>query len=250
MQSKTLRAISEKPSSRLQESGVRQVGFDAHLPHVPLPDLVQMECLAGSQRSLRVISDGKSGYLVFSSGQIVNAMTRRLRGEAAALEILSWQHGTVEPCPIRASEQHTITKRWQELLLCAAQRADEQRAERPSVTHDLDDTEFLESEEPEKAATSERVRRNVIRALRLDARGETVVARGEGDQEEFAGLSAYTVRLLQLLGEHLGVGAFRAVEWTLPDRSGLVYTEEGGGLAAIEALPQADLSAMRRKVGL
>jgi len=187
---------------------------------------------------------------MFSGGQVVHAMTRTLRGEAAALEILSWQHGSVEPCRLQLPEHPSITRTWQELVLRSAQRINEQRKDDRPVPEDLDDVEWLSSGEPETGASSERVRRRVIRAARLDARGQVVVARGDGDQEEFAELSAYAARMTQVVGEALGMTGFRALEWTLPDRNGLAYLEENGGLAALEALPQADLNALRRRVGL
>ena len=103
---KTLGHLPANSEALPQESGVRPIGFKAQLQHVTLPDLVQMECLAGSDRSLRVSSGQSSGYLMFSGGQVVHAMTRTLRGEAAALEILSWQHGSVEPCRLQLQNIH------------------------------------------------------------------------------------------------------------------------------------------------
>ncbi|MDX2053707.1 MAG: DUF4388 domain-containing protein [Polyangiaceae bacterium] len=249
MTTKTLASLNAESGTRGQDSGVRQVGFDAKLKHVTLPDLIQMECLAGSARSLRIVSGKNSGYLMFSGGQVVHAMTRALRGEAAALEILSWQYGSVEPCSLRLSDQRTIAKKWQELLMLAAQRSDEGASEGSNVT-ELDDAEFLSADEPEMLAVAERKRQKVIRATRLNARGEVVVARGEEDPEGFAEASAYAARMAHVIGDLLGMDGFRGLEWTLPDRAGILYLEENGGMAALEALPQADLTGLRRRVGL
>jgi len=252
---KTLSSMPENTNVPTPDSAIRQVGFAAQLQRVTLPDLVQMECLSGSEASFRVVSDANTGYLMFSGGQLVHAMTRTLRGEAAAQEILSWQQGKVDPCKFRAPNPPTILSHWQELLMRAAQQSDENPTpnvglEKVNVAQELNDSEFLSSDEPEKAVGSGRALSKVIRAVRLDTQGNVVVARGEGNQEDFAELSAYAVRMAQVVGEGLGMGGFRALEWTLPSRNGLLYVESNGSVASLEASPQAELNTLRRRIGL
>jgi hypothetical protein len=90
-------------------------------------DLVQLECLAGTHHVVRVISRSQTGYLYFHAGNLVHAVCRSLQGEAAAIEILSWENGLFEPCDIPWPSIPSITKPWQNLLLLAAQMGDESR---------------------------------------------------------------------------------------------------------------------------
>jgi len=77
---------------------MRESGFRANLHGASLADLVQMECLSGHERVIRISSGTDVGYLFFRGGQIVHAVSRRGIGETAALEILRWNDGTFEPC--------------------------------------------------------------------------------------------------------------------------------------------------------
>jgi Domain of unknown function (DUF4388) len=100
-------------------------GFRARLSKASLPDLVQMECLAKSEASFRVISEGRVGYLFFLRGQLAHAFVDDLSGEEAALEILGWQRGTFEPCQVVCPESAPILCGWQQLIMRSAQRRDE-----------------------------------------------------------------------------------------------------------------------------
>ena len=104
---------------------MRESGFRAHLNGASLADLVQMECLSGRERVMRVSSGGEVGYLFFRGGQIVHAVSRRGIGETAALEILRWNDGTFEPCSAGWPDRDSIGSNWQNLILLAAQHRDE-----------------------------------------------------------------------------------------------------------------------------
>lgn len=80
----------------LQRTPEPAVGFHAQLEGASLWDLVQMECLARSHQVVEVTGEGGVGYLYFDGGRVVHASTTRQRGEAAALEILNWTHGTFQ----------------------------------------------------------------------------------------------------------------------------------------------------------
>jgi len=101
--------------------GLRGSGFQARIKGANLADLVQMECLAGSRRVVRVTSGDQVGYLFFRSGQLVHALARSLVGEAAALEMLGWDEGTFEPGERDWPARDSIPCNWQSLLLRAAQ---------------------------------------------------------------------------------------------------------------------------------
>jgi hypothetical protein len=111
-------------------------GFRASLSGAALPDLVQMECLALTEGSFRVISGGQVGYLFFQRGQLTHALVDDLSGEDAALEILEWQRGTFEPCRVAWPEQPTISLNWQNLLLMSARKRDESGRRRLTAVPD------------------------------------------------------------------------------------------------------------------
>jgi hypothetical protein len=113
-------------------------GFRASLSGAALPDLVQMECLALTDASFRVISGGQVGYLFFQRGQLTHALVDDLSGEDAALEILEWQRGTFEPCRVAWPEQPTISLNWQNLLLMSARKRDESGRRRLAAVPDRD----------------------------------------------------------------------------------------------------------------
>lgn len=121
------RRSGAEPVSRTPEPAV---GFHAKLEGASLWDLVQMECLARSRLVVEVTGEGGVGYLYFDTGRVVHAATSRQRGEAAALEILGWTHGTFQ-----ASNRSwptggpTIHVSHESLLLHAAKdRDDDKRA--------------------------------------------------------------------------------------------------------------------------
>src|SRR5208282_2544934 len=95
-----------------------------------LNDLVQMECLSGVKRVVRVSSGLHLGHFFFREGSLVHAATRSVTGEAAALEMLSWNEGTFEPVEREWPAKDSITCTWQSLVLRAAQMHDERQAQR------------------------------------------------------------------------------------------------------------------------
>src|SRR4051794_8233481 len=100
-------------------------GFRVSLEGATLPDFVQMECLAQSNRVFRITSGHRIGYLFFKKGQMIHALSGDEVGEAAALEILKWRDGSVEPCSVGWPDAPTIHSTWQNLLLLSAQARDE-----------------------------------------------------------------------------------------------------------------------------
>jgi hypothetical protein len=103
-------------------------GFSAQLRGASLWDLVQIECLSRSRRSMQVVGEGGVGYLYFDRGRIVHATTAQAVGEAAALEILSWTNGSFQASDRPWPEQPSIHAALEGLLLRAAQLRDEAAA--------------------------------------------------------------------------------------------------------------------------
>jgi Domain of unknown function (DUF4388) len=242
---------------------MRESGFRASLHGTSLADLVQMECLSGRERVLRVSSGNEVGYLYFRAGQIVHAVSRRGIGETAALEILRWNEGSIEPCSAGWPDRDSITSNWQNLLLISAQHRDE------SGRHNLvafpgTRTAVTRSSAPPAAPSppasgSSRSEANVsseptpmlaqVRAaVRLDQSGNVVSSKG--DAAELGQVAAYAARLAELVGDGLGMLGLVSVEVTQQRSRTLIYREKSGNTFALTAAPDADLSQVRERLGL
>ncbi len=101
-------------------------GFNGELRCASLADLVQLECLSGAREAVQVLSGGRKGHLFFEGGAMVHARAASLVGHEAALEVLSWSTGTFSASDLPWPAHNTITIPWQQLLMEAAKRADEQ----------------------------------------------------------------------------------------------------------------------------
>jgi hypothetical protein len=234
-------------------------GFQGQIRGASLADLVQMECLAGSRRVVRVISGNNSGFMYFRGGAIVHAAVRSQVGEAAAMELLRWNEGTFEPVEREWPAKETISVNWQTLLLRAAQMRDEGEAAnvialrvdgkgRPragaeavveSVAFDVTPIEVgdhvLRSEDLEYV-------------IRLNASG--TVLQNHGAQEDFADIVAYACRLTELIGSLLGVDQFVAMECTFKSGRCFIVVEADGDIVAFKPRPSTDLNAIRALFGL
>ena len=108
-------------------------GFATMIDGASMADLVQLECLRGMTKAVRVEGPDAEGTLYFDQGQVVHAVAGNLTGQEAALHILGWAEGTVKPSEGVWSGQPTIGTGWQGLLMLAAQRADETQVDRAPV---------------------------------------------------------------------------------------------------------------------
>ena len=106
-------------------SPTSEVGFRAQISGASLWDLVQMECLSRSRQVVRVSGEGGVGYLYFAEGRVVHAVTSKLMGETAALEILGWTNGAFQPCERAWPAAFTIESSCEGLILRLAKRRDE-----------------------------------------------------------------------------------------------------------------------------
>jgi hypothetical protein len=242
---------------------VRESGFRANLHGASLADLVQMECLAGRERVMRVSSGGEVGYLFFRGGQIVHAISRRGTGETAALEILRWNDGTFDPCSAGFPDRDSIGSNWQNLVLLAAQHRDEsgrhnlvafpgaraaaQRSPSSPATPAVAPA-LPRSEPSANGESSSPLLAQVRAAVRIDPAGNVVGSKGE--VEELSQIAAYAVRLAELIGDGLGMQGLRSVEVTQQGSRTLIYKEKSGNTFALSASPDADLSQVRDRLGL
>jgi two-component system, OmpR family, response regulator TctD len=106
--------------------------FSASLRRMTATDVVQLKCLARSTVALDfTLRDRRHGRLFVEDGEVVHAevnahsMTVNKEGVDAFREIIGWRGGRVEELNLPA-ERRTIQTPWQELLLDAVQRLDEE----------------------------------------------------------------------------------------------------------------------------
>lgn len=241
---------------------MRESGFRASLHGTSLADLVQMECLSGRERVLRVSSGNEVGYLYFRAGQIVHAVSRRGIGESAALEILRWNDGSIEPCNAGWPDRDSISSNWQNLLLIAAQHRDESGRHNlvafPGARTAVARTSSPPPSAPpvsgssrlEATVTSEPtpMLAQVRAAVRLDQSGNVVSSKG--DAAELGQVAAYAARLAELVGDGLGMLGLVSVEVSQQRSRTLIYREKSGNTFALTAAPDADLSQVRERLGL
>jgi hypothetical protein len=247
---------------------MRESGFRANLHGASLADLVQMECLSGHERVMRVSSGTEVGYLFFRGGQIVHAVSRRGIGETAALEILRWNDGTFEPCSAGWPDRDSIGSNWQNLLLLSAQHRDEQSRHnlvafpgaRTAVPRPASSSLPPPLPAPPGPVSSSKLEASVstegsapmlaqVRAaVRIDQSGNVVSSKGEA--EELTQIAAYAARLAELVGDGLGMQGLVSVEVAQRRSRTLIYKEKSGNTFALTAAPEADLSQVRERLGL
>jgi hypothetical protein len=250
-------------------------GFSARLQGASLWDLVQMECLGRTHRAVRVTTRHQAGVLFFDAGRVIHAETAHSIGESAAMEILTWDSGSFDPCDSAWPRSPTITTSTEGLLLKAAQGRDEGRQSNlvafpgragAFAPVDVPESESLllvddkdwESEVTRPAGPSIGLGIDANRrdsgaavidlpiAARVAANGTVI----ETIDDDLADAVAYAGRLASLIGELLGLEGFRALECASKEERVVIYVEEEGGLAAGRVSAAADVSILRERLGL
>ncbi|HKQ67737.1 MAG TPA: DUF4388 domain-containing protein [Polyangiaceae bacterium] len=227
-------------------------GFQARFQGANLWDLVQIECLSKSRRVVRVTTLGKVGYLYFDGGNIVHANTLGLDGEAAAFEILRWDKGAFEPYETSWPTRVTIRISWQELMIRAAQAEDEQGRERAAhsptavaAVHELRTTESQLTMKAQSLAEGPRDQDFEV-AVRLDENGDVIDSRGFA--EDFAGVAAYSLRLVHILGDLLGMEEFQGIDCTFKKGRCIVVRDPDGSILAFKPKPEMDLRFVKDRI--
>lgn len=91
-----------------------------------LPDIIQLISLGGkSGRLLLCDASSNEGCFYFEYGYLIHAVRNGLEGEAAAHSLVSLDAGTFEFTPGKVPRERTVKLTGHELLMRAAQRADE-----------------------------------------------------------------------------------------------------------------------------
>jgi CheY-like chemotaxis protein len=103
----------------------KEDGFRGVLRRVSLPDVIQMECLAGNSSILEVTGAGLRGRLYIQRGQIVHAQIADLTSVEALNQILCLAGGSFHLLPFTDPAEQTISGPWEFLLMEAARLRDE-----------------------------------------------------------------------------------------------------------------------------
>ncbi len=108
-----------------------------------LVDLIQLECLSHSSSVLKITKEGRQGNIWVTDGEVMDAATLTMSGEAAFKEILSWKNGSFEILPGEPDHVRVILTPYQGLLLDFAQAFDENKGSESSAQTAACDTKFL-----------------------------------------------------------------------------------------------------------
>ncbi|MEO8185709.1 MAG: DUF4388 domain-containing protein [Deltaproteobacteria bacterium] len=113
----------------MQQAGDAQGLGGAHfagaIAELPVADLVQMLLLAGKQAVITVARDGVTSQVWCAAGEIVDAQSGLLRGEAALYRILGFEHGSLVAELREVPRERTISGNPTRLLLEGVRRKDE-----------------------------------------------------------------------------------------------------------------------------
>ena len=90
-----------------------------------LVDLIQLECISQNSALLKVSNGPFLGKIWIQGGELIDAVTDELQGEAAFRRILGWKMGSFELLAGDDTRPRTIFNSYQALLLAAAQAMDE-----------------------------------------------------------------------------------------------------------------------------
>ncbi len=90
-----------------------------------LVDIIQLECISHNSTVLKITNGPLTGKIWIVNGEVIDAVTEDLNGEAAFHVILSWKSGAFESLPPEPEHPQTISNSYQGLLLQTAQAQDE-----------------------------------------------------------------------------------------------------------------------------
>lgn len=160
-----------------------------------LVDIIQLECLSLSSSTLKVVQGVQEGRLWFLNGEIIDAETGGVGGEAAFRKILSWKTGAFEILPSEPDRKRAIFGSYQSLLLETAQALDEARS--------LADP----AAEKKPAPLSEVARTPGVEFILATGDRNGVEAWGVENSEKLGQWTRETLQRFQDLGERLKLGA-------------------------------------------
>lgn len=131
-----IKLFQECIESLLGREGQQPGGFRG-VQSKSLVDIIQLECLSQSSSVLKITNAGREGKIWVQNGELIDAMTNTLSGEAAFKEIFGWKTGSFEILPPEPNRTRTIFNSYQGLLLDSAQAFDESKG-RPDANSPSD----------------------------------------------------------------------------------------------------------------
>ncbi len=111
-----------------------------HLRDIGLPSLLQVMEMEQKTAVLTVECGGRVGHLYLQTGELVNARFGTLRGDDAALEVLSWTGPSITIQGSATPMERSIEQPLGFLIMEAMRLQDERRAARSRGDDDRDDT--------------------------------------------------------------------------------------------------------------
>lgn len=210
--------------------------------------LARAACSSGRAAVLCAEVPGDVGYLFFLKGELVHASSLDLEGEAAAVEILTWQDASLGWCERRWPRERSISKDLSELLELAARPPEYparmlEREEQPPPESQA--RVVSPSTSPPPAARFPTAA-GVSRALSndgfknvLSVDGSGTVAETRGSHRHLKAVVHATTVLGDLFGEALGLGPLIAAEASsrafhrivARSNDGITVAETSGGSA-------------------
>ncbi len=124
-------------------------GFSGICTEVALSDIIQLACLEGRSRAIKVSCGTETGAIYIENGEVVHAETPSSKGEEAFFEIMCWQSGTFR-MEEASPDETSISVSWNFLLIEALRRQDEMaqggvgKAEKPRILL-VDDSNFFKN---------------------------------------------------------------------------------------------------------
>ncbi len=192
-----------------------------------LVDIIQLECLSNNSTVLKITYGSLTGKIWVDCGDVIDAATDELSGEAAFHKILAWPSGNFESLPAEPGHPRTIVNSYQGLLLESAQAQDE--AARPR------DTVFETKSTVRPAADSGPPSRltplvrfpgvEFVMAFKPGAE-KSFDARGLDNPQPLADWSRQNLERFRSLGDRLRAGLLDQVEAFGPQRN-VALTQHG-----------------------
>ena len=180
-----------------------------------LVDILQLECISQSSLVLRVTNGPLSGRIWITGGELVDAETDGVQGEAAFARILAWKAGSFETLPAEPARGRTIFKSYNALLLESAQALDESRQDRETTSEPASPTAATAATPMALVAQLEGV--EFVLALRPGPANK-FDSRGLENPESKARWARLTLARFGGLSERLGAGPLRQIEALGPQR--------------------------------
>lgn len=178
-----------------------------------LVDIVQLECLSQSSSVLRIVEGTNEGKIWFTEGELIDAVTGDLAGEAALRRILTWKNGNFEVLQPDPRRPRAIYNNYQTLLLENAQMIDESASSSPAPAADA----AAANGKPGLALLELTKFRGVEFIVACDG-PDQYQAWGVENAPEFSAWARKTMDRFHKLGETLHLGQLRQVEGSTSQR--------------------------------